>query len=195
MLAVLSALVASACVLASARRLRWACSPAWLDPQLLAEALHGDHGVDLPRLRTAVAACEPATWERELFDAIGGADEVTRVSLVNEQLRELDWLSQRWARVPRVCASVATSAGFLCACVALIRGVDDSNGVTVGVLVSALDAFAIGIAGTSFCVAVHLRARRVVRERLAATDRLLDRIERLCGASLARNAAAPVPAP
>jgi hypothetical protein len=46
-------------------------------------------------------------------------------------------------------------------------------------LVSALDALAIGIAGTSFCIAVHLRARRVVRERLAATDRLVDRLEGL----------------
>ncbi len=179
MLAVLSALVASVCVLASARRLAWAASPGWLDPQLLADALRGERGTDWPRLRAAIAACDGAKWESELVEALGAADECSRTALVNEQLRELDWLAQRWARVPRVCASVATSAGFLFACIALMSGVGDSTGDMGRMLVSALDALAIGIAGTSFCIAVHLRARRVVRERLAATDRLVDRLEGL----------------
>ena len=38
-----------------------------------------------------------------------------RVALVNEQLAELDYLAQRWERVPRVCASISTSFGFLLA--------------------------------------------------------------------------------
>jgi hypothetical protein len=177
MLAVLSALVASACVLASARRLAWAVSPAWLDPQPLFEALRGERAADWPRLRAAVAACDQAKWENDLIAALGATDERSRVALVNEQLRELDWRAQRWARVPRVCASVATSAGFLFACISLLRGSALSVTDLGASLVTALDALAIGIAGTSFCIAVHLRARRLVRERLAATDRLVDRLE------------------
>ncbi len=177
MLAVLSALVASACILASARRLVWATSPAWLDPQLLVESLRGERRADWPRLRAAIASCGRAEWEHELIEALGEADEGSRVALVNEQLRELDWRARRWARVPRVCASVATSAGFLFACIALLQGVAPPEGDIGATLVPALDALAIGIAGTSFCIAVHLRARRVVRERLAAADRFVDRLE------------------
>ena len=38
------------------------------------------------------------------------------------------------------------------------------GGAARSALCPALDALAVGIAGTSFCVAVHLRARRVVRD-------------------------------
>jgi hypothetical protein len=177
MLAALSALVASACVLASVRSLACAVSPTWLDPRLLVEALRGDRVADWPRLGAAVATCAGAQWETDLFAALGAADERARTALVNEQLRELDWRARRWARVPRVCASVATSAGFLFACIALMREAALGPADVGEALVSALGALAIGIAGTSFCIAVHVRVRRIVRERLAATDRLVDRIE------------------
>jgi hypothetical protein len=177
MLAVLSALVALACVLASTRRLAWAASPTWLDPQLLADALRDEHATDWPKLRAAIAACAGAQWENELFGALDNPDEYSRIAQVNEQLRELDWLARRWARVPRVCASVATSAGFLFACLALIGGVADSTGDVGRTLFSALDALAIGIVAASFCITVHIRAQRVVRERLAAADRLVERLE------------------
>jgi hypothetical protein len=42
----------------------------------------------------------------------------------------------------------------------------------------ALDALAAGIAGMSFCVAVHFRSRRALRERLASVDRLIERLRR-----------------
>ncbi len=184
MLSVLSALVASTCVLASARRLAWAVSPAWLEPQLLVDALRGERATDWRRLRAATAGCAGARWENELFDALGAPDESSRIALINERLRELDWLARRWAHVPRVCASVATSAGFLFACLSLIGGVVDSTGDIGRVLFSALDSLAVGIAGTSFCLTVHVRARRVVRERLAATDRLVDRLEALARPSV-----------
>jgi hypothetical protein len=177
MLTVLSALVAAACILASARRLAWAVQPTWLDPQLLVVAGRGRVADDWARLRDAIAACNAAAWEHDLLAALEAPDEPSRVALVNEQLRELDWRAQRWSRVPRVCASVATSAGFLFACVALMRAVALSTDDASAALVSAVNALAIGIAGTSFCVAVHLRARRVVRERLAAAERFVEALE------------------
>jgi hypothetical protein len=184
---VLSALVAAACVLASARRLTFAVLPTWLDSKLLVQALRGERvGVPSPpgrthgdwvRLRDAIAGCRDATWEHDLLAALEPPDERSRVALVNEQLREFDWRARRWARVPRVCASVATSAGFLFACVALMRALSLPTGDASAGLVPALNALAIGIAGTSFCVAAHLLARRVVIERLASAERFVEVLE------------------
>jgi hypothetical protein len=174
-----SALVAIACVLASARRLALAVQPTWLDPSLLAKALEGEPLAAWVKLREVIATCERGTWENELLAVLDVADEGSRIALVNEHLRELDWRMQRWARVPRACASIATSAGFLFACLAVLRGLALPTEEANAVLVSAVDALCVGIAGTSFCAAVHLRARRVATERLAATDRLVERLEGL----------------
>ncbi len=46
-------------------------------------------------------------------------------------------------------------------------------------LLSALGSLSLGIAGTAFCVAVHVRASRVSAERRVAIDALVDRLERL----------------
>ncbi len=183
MLVVLSALVAGPCVLASACRLAWAVLPTWLDPQLVLDALNVHRFDDWVPLQRLLATCDGAIWERDLFAAMGERDPGFRIALVNEQLRELDWRAQRWSRVPRVCASVATSAGLLFACVALVPGLGLQVGDDRAALVSAVDAFAVGIAGTSFCVAVHVRARRVIGERLSAAERLVDRLESLAVAA------------
>lgn len=132
-------------------------------------------------VRDAVAAEPEPTWERDLFQALSEGDPRSRDALVTEQLLELDWTAQRWARVPRVCASIATSAGFLFGCIALLQGLslpsEEGSTPALGVsLFAALNALTIGIAGTAFCVAVHLRARRVVRERHQATERLVARL-------------------
>jgi hypothetical protein len=81
-----------------------------------------------------------------------------------------------------VCASVATSAGFLFACLAVLQGFGDAEPDTTSTLMAALDSLTVGVAGMSFCAAVHLRARRIVRERLAATERLIVRLRALAGA-------------
>lgn len=179
MLALLSALVALACVLASARRLAWAVAPTSLDASLLLDAVRDRE--DWRALTDDVGAQAEATWERDLFQALGEADTLSRDALVTEQLLELDWTTQRWARVPRVCASIATSAGFLFGCIALLQGLalpeaDGSAPALGAALFAALNALTIGIAGTAFCVAVHLRSRRVVRERHQATERLVARL-------------------
>ena len=104
--------------------------------------------------------------------------------MLGEPLSELDWALQRWDRVPRVCASVASSAGFLCATVSVIQALalpaDPEAGPILGqVLAAALGAFAVGLVGTSFCAAVHLRTRGTAKARLAAADRLVQRVEAL----------------
>jgi hypothetical protein len=192
---VLSAAVAAGCVLASTRRLALAVGPTTLEPGAVVVALREcrrQGRIDAPaRLLAALGPADGADWERDLLTAVSERDEPARVALVNEQLRELDWQTQRWARVPRVCASVATSAGFLFGCVALIRGMGldaGEAGDTAGLLVTALDALTVGIAGASFCIAVHLRASGIVRERLAATDRLVDTLSAWSAGSCAADA-------
>lgn len=179
LLAVFSAMVAIACVLASARRLAWAVAPTSLEASLLLDALRD--GEDWRTLKDAVEGQPGATWERDLFQSLGEVDPRSRDALVTEQLLELDWTVQRWARVPRVCASIATSAGFLFGSIALLQGLalpaEEGAGPAAGAaLVAALNALTIGIAGTAFCVAVHLRTRRIVRERLQASERLVARL-------------------
>ena len=179
MLAILSALVAMACVAASARRLGWVVAPTSLDAGMLLEVVQSPQ--DWRRLRDGV---QDPSWERDVFQALVEDDPRSREALVAEQLRELDWRAQRWARVPRVCASIATSAGFLFGSIALLQGLalpaEEGGAPASGAaLVSALNALTIGIAGTAFCVAVHLRTRRIIRERVQATERLVRRLHSL----------------
>jgi hypothetical protein len=186
MFAVLSALVASACVLASARRLAWAISPTWLDPRVLAKELGAERAADWPLVRAAILECRDAVWERDLLSAIETRGESARAALVNEQLRELDWRTQRWARAPRVCVRVAASAGFLFGLMALVSGLTSASADAGVALLPALDALTIGVAGASICFAVHRRAGSIVRGRLAATDRLVERLESLAASRLDR---------
>jgi hypothetical protein len=168
-------------------RLRFVTSPTALSASALADALKGDAGAArLAALHDAVARRPEADWERELLAAARQPPEA-RVALVNEQLTELDFRLGRWSHVPRACASLATSSAFLLAALTLRANLaapdalsDDLRAETVRIAVTtAIDIVAIGIAATAFCVAVHLRSRRIVRERLEATDKLVERLEAL----------------
>lgn len=168
------------CALASARRLAFVIAPTPLDPALVARALI-DAG-SVARLREALTRRPDLVWERQLVEAacVGG-DQGAREALLGEPLSELDWSLERWDRVPRVCASVASSVGFLCATVAVIEALampsDAETGTVLGrVLAAALAAFAVGLAGTSFCAAVHLRTRGLPKARVAAADALVERL-------------------
>jgi hypothetical protein len=182
-LAGLSCLVAVTCVVASAYRLRHAVSLTSLDPGLLLDALKSDDSRRVcANLQEGTPGVDSVSWESELMAAFAESDARARDARVNEQLTELDGRAQRWARIPRVCASVATSAGFLLASIALVQGLSvpaEAGPVVSGAttVVGALNTLAIGIAGASFCYAVHVRARRLVRKRLAAVDRLILRLE------------------
>ncbi len=120
-------------------------------------------------------------WERGLWAAFACNDPAERSALLHEELLELQWRAERWARVPRVCASISTSTGFLFASLALIQGLSAGAGGAlpdVGhAVVPALDTLSISVAGASFCIAVHMRARRAAREWVRGVDRLIDRME------------------
>lgn len=181
----LAALVAVACVLASARRLAWAVAPTPLDPQLLRAALGGDAArTRAGKLREMVARESDLTWEREALAAVAEPNAEAREARLGEQWTELDGRAQRWARVPRVCASVSTSAGFLFATLAVLAGLSDPAESAAGAstmavqaaLLPAIDALTIGIAGMSFCAAVHVSARSSMRNRLDAARVLVERL-------------------
>jgi hypothetical protein len=178
--------VALACVVASARRLARAVAPIDLEPRAVLKALEGDRADEVLRsLRAVLASGDRFAWERDLLAAFDEADERVRDALIGEQLLELEGRMARSARVPRVCASIATSAGLLFGSLALLKGLavpqgEDASAATHAALSSALGAVALGIAATAFCVAVHVRAARVSRERRVAIDELVTRLQRLC---------------
>ena len=154
-------------------------APTRLDPSLLERGLKD--AASVARLRDALAHRADLAWEHQLVEAACTGDEKTREALLGEPLSELDWSLERWDRVPRVCASVASSAGFLSATVAVIEALalpaDPEAGSVLGrVLAAALAAFTVGLAGTSFCAAVHLRTRGLPKQRIAAADRLVARL-------------------
>jgi hypothetical protein len=181
-LTILGIVVSAACVFASARRLRLAALATPLDPALLASALRAEKGRDpselCSALRQELVAEADADWERDLFSAVE-ATGPARTALVNEQLAEIDYRTQSWGRVPRVCASISTSFGFLLA-FAMVASMAASAEVDVSAIAaSAINVVAVGLAGAAFCVAAQLRANALVRERLAATDGLVNCLESL----------------
>jgi hypothetical protein len=167
---VLSALVALACSIASAWRLVWAFDATGLDPKLLRDALRAEGGDSLGReLRRAFAP-----WIAALLGATEQPPGAARDTLIDEQVLELDWRLSRGSRVPRGCARIASSSGFLFASLALVRALSAATEDVNAALTSALDSFSVGLAGTSFCIAVHMRARRLLREMRADAARLVE---------------------
>ena len=184
MIPLLAVIVALGCAAASARRLWLAANATAIDPdEALAAVKRG--GVDA--LRDAARDEPHADWERELLAALDTADEKARVALVNEQLTELDWRIQRWARVPRVCASIAASFAFLLATLVLRRGLADDTVfanadvaelVVKGLVGDALTVAALGLVGTAFCIAAQSQAKRIATARTKSADKLVEALER-----------------
>lgn len=187
MIPIFAVLVALACAAASARRVWYAANATALHPDVVCEALEGATGPEaLDRLRAVVADVPDADWERELLETLAAQPE-QRAALVNEQLTELDYRIQRWARVPRVCASISTSFGFLLATLVLRTALSDTGDVPIeigeivirGLVGDALTVGAMGIVGTAFCIGAQGEARRIARARVAGADRLVERLEAL----------------
>lgn len=187
MFTLLAAAIALACIAASARRLLFAASPTALDPNVLLQTLRGDKGKqELSRVREVLRRESEASWERDLLAALE-TEGPARAAYVNEQLTELDYRAQRWARVPRVCASIASSAGFLLAAMTLRVGLlglpvseDGFDREAVdGAIFTAINVAAFGVVGAVTCVAIHMQSRRMAKERLQAADKLVERLEAL----------------
>ena len=169
------AVVALACVLASARRLRFAAVPTTLDPKMLSDAAKG---APFEIVARAIERVPDATWEKNLIAAMK-LEGPMRAGEINEQLLEVEWLANRWARVPRVCASIATSVGFLLGTLALRQGLLDPNLEGIDELIMrSVNVLAVGIAGAMFCVAVHFRAGKIAKGRLADVDALVEKLEK-----------------
>lgn len=195
MYALVALLVALVCAAASLRRLWFAAGPSELDAEaLLAHVAPRGATADDGRARGRLAALERVVadlpeiaWERQLVDALREPRPEARMALVNEQLREVDWSLGKWARVPRVCASISSSAGLLLATFVLRAGLKDPSAlsgdigelVTSGLVGQALGVASLGIASTLVCVGAMVQANRIAKERLAATDRLVERLEQL----------------
>jgi hypothetical protein len=181
-------LIALACAMASARRVWFAANATALHPDDVVNALAKAKGPEaIDRLRALVAKEPAADWERDLLAALGAPPD-QRVALVNEQLTELDYRIQRWARVPRVCASIATSGGFMLATLVLRNGLaadtselssDVAELVVKGLVGDALLVGAMGIVGTAFCIGAQSEAKRIAKARMKGADRLVERLEGL----------------
>jgi hypothetical protein len=191
-------LVALACAVASGRRVWLAANATALHPDVIADAIGvaPDAGV-IDRLRALVATVPDADWERDLLEALA-APPALRVALVNEQMTELDYRIQRWARVPRVCASITTSAGFMLGTLVLRNGLaldtteltsDVVELVIRGLVADALFVASMGIIGMAFCIGAQSEARRIAKARTKGADRLVERLESLLEASSAPETA------
>lgn len=183
MIVAVAILVAIVCVAASARRLFFVAAPTAMHPDDVVAAL--DRAVPVASLRAAAEREAGADWERDLFAALDAPVAATRAALVNEQLSELDLRIKRWDRVPRVCASVATSVSIMLATLVMRQGLADSPDLTGelgelfvrSLLNDAVSVASLGIVGTAFCIAAHTTARRLARDRLDASDRMVERLE------------------
>ena len=181
--------IALACASASAQRLRLAAGATWIDPGPVLDAIRGERSrarVAWDAIAEAIRREPMATWERAWLDATGARDgeaPAARAARVNEELAELDYASQRWARVPRVAARVATTSGFLLASLAMCSALTAESIDVSAVITGAINAITVGVAGAVFCVAIDARARALVKNRLAAMDRLVDRVEALLEAN------------
>jgi hypothetical protein len=172
------------CGVARAGRVWLVANATALDPGVALGELRAG-GID--RLRAAAEREPRADWERELLDAVassGGREE--REARVGEQLTELDYRIQRWARVPRVCASISASTGFLLATWVLREGLvgfgptmsaDVAELFVRGLIGDALAVVGFGFVGTAFCVAAQRHGRRIARARLRAADELVEALE------------------
>ena len=189
MIPLAAVLVALLCAAASARRVWFAANATALHPEDIYEALSRGRGPEAVEALRALVAKEPsADWERDLLAALSAPPE-QRIALVNEQLTELDYRIQRWARVPRVCASIATSFGFMLATLVLRTGMADGvevpadigEFIVLGLVGDALTVGAMGIVGTAFCIGAQTEARRIAKARSQAADKLVERLEDLMG--------------
>jgi hypothetical protein len=176
--ALLSAVVCLGCIAASTRRLVLARAPLSVDPRLLLRELEARGPEGFARVSAALAQSPEMAGETGLWAALS-SEGTRRDALVSEELLELRAAAERWARVPRVCANISLRSGFLFATLALVDNLSagPEAGSDLTTLVSpALDAFAIGLVGMSYSVAVATSARKAVRDYLAAVQRLVDRV-------------------
>ncbi len=178
-----AAVVCFGCAAACARRLYFATNPIAFHPAVwLAHVKRGEG----ERVARAIEKSPGAGWERELLAALAEPDAEARAGRVNEQLHELDFRLSRWARVPRVCASIASSAGFLFGSLVLRFGLVAAGSVADEARRGAIDAVVLqgvnvavfGMAGAAFAIAAQSRARKASKAFQRDADALVEFLEK-----------------
>lgn len=187
MIAIVSFVVALVCLAASARRVHFVHTATAFDVEVLVRELRGDAGARRGPSVTAALAESDAPWEGQVARAVCAKDARVRVAELNEAFTELDFALSRWSRVPRVCASLSSSVGFLLAALLLRQGLSDPTAlsgdvlelVTSGLVGQALTVVGFGLAGALGCAALKAQADRASRDVASFADELVDRIEEL----------------
>lgn len=187
MLALVSLAISIGCAWLSCWRLVLVDRATALHPKALAESVRGRRRRAEPVVG-ALLTLDELSWEHQLAEGVSAEGEA-RLAGVNESLSELDFRLQRWSRVPRACASIASTAGFLLAALVVRRGLllaepgDAMRRAAEQIVAEGLGVVAMGLAGTAWCLIAHREAQRLVDERLVGVDRLVDRLERKIVAS------------
>ena len=184
MIVAVAILFALVCIAASAWRLWLVTHATALEPDDVLAWWEGEDAT-LEGFARIVDRIPEADWERDLVVALREPRPEARVAFVNEQLTELDYRMQRWGRVPRVGASVASSVGILLGTLVLRRGLAEAPDLTgeLGQLFvqqivgSAVSVASFGMVATAFCIGAHSHAGRLSRARLAAADRMVEQLE------------------
>lgn len=184
MIVAVAILLALLCIAATTWRLWLVTHPTAFEPDDVV-AWWEREGASLDRFAALIAEIPEADWERDLVAALREPKADARVAYVNEQLSELDYRMQRWLRVPRVCASIGSSIGIMLGTLVLRRGLAEAPDLTgdLGQLFvrdivgDAVSVASFGIVATAFCIGAHSYAARLSRQRLAAADRMLERLE------------------
>jgi hypothetical protein len=182
-LTLLAAIVTLGCAAACTRRLYLSTHSLAFHPAVWLDYIRRGEGAVVLR---AIAKGSGATWEREVVAAVAEPHDDARVARVNEQLSELDFHLTRWQRVPRVCASVASSSGFLFGSLVLRYGLvavgngpeEGRSDAINGVVLQALSVAALGVAGTTFAIAAQYRARNAVKAIQRDADALVQLLDR-----------------
>ena len=181
MIVLVSLAITLGCIAASVRRLYFATNPTPFDPAVLAEALKGSRD----KVVRLLSESPLAEWELELWNAFQHPDARARGALVNEQLGEFEYRVRRWARVPRVCARITSTSGFLLASLVLRRalktpGVLSGDAMTLatsGPIAEALAVVTLGMMGTAFCLSLQEKAAKAEKANFSRIDKFVEGAE------------------
>lgn len=184
MIVAVAILFALSCIAASSWRLWLVTHPTAFEPEDVLAWWEGEDA-SLEGFARIVDRIPEADWERDLVNALREARPEARIAFVNEQLTELDYRMQRWGRVPRVGASVASSLGILLGTLVLRRGLAEAPDLSgeLGqlfvqqIVASAVSVASFGLVGTAFCIGAHAHSARLSRARLAAADKMVEHLE------------------
>lgn len=194
-LVVVASLVTALCAAASLERLRRAFAVTELDPELLTRALDREGREALLARLAAWARGEGASAPEDALEhALLALDapppagstvdpDAHRGAVLTEALLALEQRARAWSKVPRVCANVATSSGFLLASLALRRGLaagalggDLRQLLFTGLVGQAIAVVVLGVVGATLCVHAHRVSHRVATARLRAGHALAVRV-------------------